>query len=203
MVRRAPGGPLTALLALTPFVLEPMLVARTGATLGHRLLGLRVVEVATGRPPGLLQSFGRYFVKVACLGPWLSPVIAITRRHQGIHDLLCDTVVEVVDPDSRKGRLAAYDPAKDAVRVGPGPRVLSTVGYSLGLLGAITIVGLLTSEACVFDGRCGPTERVVFDAASRLWFLLQYAVLWLGPAGRLPGVRTPTPAMTAASPRVE
>jgi len=76
------GGPLAALLALTPLVLEPILVARTGSTVGHHLFGLRVVDISTGRPPGLLPSFARYVMKAACLGPWLSPVIAITRRHQ-------------------------------------------------------------------------------------------------------------------------
>ena len=53
------GGPLAALLALTPLVLQPILVARTGSTVGHRLFGLRVVDISTGRPPGLLPSFAR------------------------------------------------------------------------------------------------------------------------------------------------
>ena len=53
------GGPLAALLALTPLVLEPILVARTGATVGHWLLGLRVwcpADIVLWRPAGRLPG---------------------------------------------------------------------------------------------------------------------------------------------------
>jgi uncharacterized RDD family membrane protein YckC len=183
------AGPLAALMALTPVVLEPILVARTGATVGHRLFGLRVVEIATGRPPGLLTSFARYFAKGACLGPSLAPIIAITRRHQGIHDLLCGTVVEVVDPESRKGRLAAYDPVLDARTATLGARVLSTLGYALAIAGAVVIVLLARVVACGPEGGCGRAGEATLDVAARVSFVLMYAVVWLGPAGRLPGAR--------------
>ncbi len=183
------GGPLAALLALTPVVLEPILVARTGATVGHWLLGLRVVEAATGRPPGLGTSFMRYFAKAACLGPWLSPVIAITHRHQGFHDLLCDTVVEVIDPESREGRLAAYDPAVDAITPTLSARVVSTLGFSGVLVAALITTGLLMWVSCGDDFQCGTVGTAFYNAVFRVWFVLQYIVLWLGPAGRLPGAR--------------
>lgn len=170
-------------------MLEPILVARSGSTLGHRLFGLRVVEIETGRPPRLGLSFARYILKGACLGPWLSPMIAITRRHQGIHDLMCGTVVEVVDPSSRRGRLAAYDPAFDAIWPTLSARVVSTIGFSLVLSLAIVTAGLLMRVSCGDDFECGTFGNVFFDVVLRLWFVLQYAVLWLGPAGRLPGVR--------------
>ena len=183
------AGPLAALLALTPLVLEPILVARSGATVGHRLFGLRVVDLSTGRPPGLLTSFARFFLKIACLGPWLSPAIAITGRHQGIHDMACGTVVEVVDPDTRKGRLAAYDPVLDARSATLGARVASTLGYGLAITVVFAIVVLLR---IIVAGPVGASSRagdVVVNVAERLWFVLLYAILWLGPAGRLPGVR--------------
>ena len=146
------AGPLAASLALTPLVLEPILVARTGATVGHRLFGLRVVDAATGRPPRLVTSFARYFLKAAFLGPWLSPIIAITREHQGLHDLLCGTVVEVVDPGTRKGRLAAYDPALDARSATLGARVASTLGYALVISAAFAIMILFNVVAIGADG---------------------------------------------------
>jgi uncharacterized RDD family membrane protein YckC len=183
------AGPLAVVLALTPLVLEPILVARTGSTVGHWLLGLRVVAVATGRPPGLVASFGRYVAKVACLGPWLSPLIAITRQHQGVHDMLCGTVVEVVDPSSRRGRLAAYDLALESRTASIAARVASTVGYSAVLAGGLVIVHLLRAMVCGDDVGCSGVAPWIAEVGLRLWFPMQYAVLWLGPAGRLPGAR--------------
>jgi uncharacterized RDD family membrane protein YckC len=171
-----------------PLLLEPILVARRGTTPAHWLLGLRIVDLETGRPPGLLVSFARYLLKIACLGPWLSPLIAVTARHQALHDFACGTVVEVIRPESRKGRLWTYDAAVDAVPVGPAARIVSTVGYSLVLLGAMGVV-LVLSHACVTERRCWIGEATALEAAARLWLALQYTVLWLGPAGRLPGVR--------------
>jgi uncharacterized RDD family membrane protein YckC len=182
------AGPLAALVALTPLLLEPILVWRTGATVGHRLFGLRVVDVTTGRPPTLLTSVVRYAAKGACLGPWLSPVIALTPRHQGIHDQMCGTVVEVVDPSSRKGRLATYDRALEARTATLGARLLSTVGYAVAISGAAVIVLMAKAVACEPDG-CGRPGVLVETATERLWFVLLYLVLWLGPSGRLPGAR--------------
>jgi len=183
------GGPLAALLASTPLVLEPILVAHSGMTVGHRLLGLRVVELATGRPPRIGPSFLRYVLKAAFLGPWLSPVIAVTDRHQGLHDLICGTIVEVVDPETRAGRLAAYDPVLDARSATLGARVLSTVGYALAISGAGVIAVLLKVVTCGPEGHCGGAGDIAVGVTDRLWFVLMYAVLWLGPAGRLPGAR--------------
>lgn len=187
------GGPLALAVLVVMVLLEPVMVARHGTTPGHWLFGLRIVSEDTGRPPSLPMSLARYVTKLACLGPWLSPVIAVTRTHQGLHDTLAGTVVDVIRPDSWRGRMRAYDPASDAVTVGAGPRVLSTVGYSIALFGAFVILLLLTSDTCMSENRCGPVERVTYFYGERLWFVLQYAILWLGPAGRLPGVRQPVP----------
>lgn len=183
------AGPLAAILALTPLLLEPILVAWTGATVGHWLLGLRVVALDTGRPPSLVASFVRYAAKFVSLGPWLSPIIALSRQHQGLHDMACGTVVEVVDPTTRRGRLAAYDPAVDARMATVAARITSTLGYSLVLAGGLVIVELLRSVICSDDAPCVGVSVWATNVASRLWFPLQYAVLWLGPAGRLPGAR--------------
>jgi uncharacterized RDD family membrane protein YckC len=172
-----------------PLLLEPILVARRGTTPAHWLLGLRIVDLETGRPPGLLVSFARYLLKIACLGPWLSPLIAVTARHQALHDLACGTVVEVIDPGSRGGRLAAYDPAVDAITPALSARVVSTLGFSAVLVLVLITTGLLMRVSCGDDFRCGTFGTAFFEVLFRVGFILQYMVLWLGPAGRLPGVR--------------
>jgi len=115
------------------------------------------------------------------LGAW--------RIAPGFHDLLCDTVVEVIDPESREGRLAAYDPAVDAITPTLSARVVSTLGFSGVLVAALITTGLLMWVSCGDDFQCGTVGTAFYNAVFRVWFVLQYIVLWLGPAGRLPGAR--------------
>lgn len=84
-------------------------VALTGRTVGKRLLGVRVVDVATGRLPSPKAALLRWVVPAApALVGWVSPEIAsyttwfsfvvylpILKRpqHRGIHDLVAGTIV--------------------------------------------------------------------------------------------------------------
>jgi uncharacterized RDD family membrane protein YckC len=182
------AGPLLWVIGVGGLALEPVLVAWRGATVGHVVLGLRVVCDDTDTPPGLLLATVRYGLKVFT-GPIFAPLVALTPRHQALHDMAVGTVVVVADP-AHAARQAAYDDAEPA---GPSPtvraRVITTVLYSLALLGAVSLIGLVLSEACRNEGRCGPIERRLTAIGGITWVALQYGVLWLGPAGRLPGVR--------------
>jgi len=83
-----------------------------------------------------------------------------------------------------------YDPVLDARTATVGARLLSTLGYALALAGAgLILVLVVQAVACGPDGGCGRAGRVVLGHGGSLWFVLMYAVLWLGPAGRLPGAR--------------
>ena len=104
----------------------------------------------------------------ACLGPWLSPVIGITRRRQGIHDLLCGTVVEVIAPESRGGRLASYDPVVDAITPALWPRVVSTLGFSAVLVLVLITTALLMRVSFGADVRCGTFGTAFFEVLFRV-----------------------------------
>ena len=83
--------------------------ALTGQTLGKRLLGIRVVDVATGELPGLRASVIRWAViAVPLLVGWVSPAVASytgwfsfaayvpilkAPQHRGVHDLVAGTIV--------------------------------------------------------------------------------------------------------------
>ncbi|MFF4649488.1 RDD family protein [Streptomyces sp. NPDC001380] len=95
----------TMVLMLVIFVLqlcyEWLMVAFAGATLGKRMVGLRVVNETTGQNPGLGSSFVRFIIPIVgwalCYLPgllvWLSPFFDNSGRQQGWHDKAAHTLV--------------------------------------------------------------------------------------------------------------
>lgn len=77
------------------YLYEPVLVAFTGGTLGHRLLGLRVKNYHDqDRNISLLSAFGRVIVK-GLLG-WLSFItITFNPQKRGIHDIATGSIVRL------------------------------------------------------------------------------------------------------------
>lgn len=81
----------------------------TGQTVGKRLLGIRVVDVATGELPSPKAAVVRWaVVAVPLLIGWVSPVVASYTgwfsfaayvpilkgpQHRGVHDLVAGTIV--------------------------------------------------------------------------------------------------------------
>jgi uncharacterized RDD family membrane protein YckC len=72
------------------FVMTAILTGLAGGTIGHRICGLRVMNLKTkdpkqvGLPGGLLRSL------LICL---LIPAVVFDRDHRGLHDLAVKTVV--------------------------------------------------------------------------------------------------------------
>ncbi|ONI76915.1 hypothetical protein ALI144C_32835 [Actinosynnema sp. ALI-1.44] len=90
-----PDSFLTVLLAtqVVLVVYETVLVAKTGATPGKRLARVKVVRVATGRPPGFTHAFIRAISSVpANLVPAVSALFDES-TYRGGHDRLAGTVV--------------------------------------------------------------------------------------------------------------
>jgi uncharacterized RDD family membrane protein YckC len=103
---------------------ELLPTAYWGRTPGKAMLGLRCVDVDTGRPPGFLRSLLRGLVLHAWvaipLAGWLLPVaVVITTllapRGRGVHDRLAGTAVVDAAPERRwaDDDLAPDDPRLD------------------------------------------------------------------------------------------
>ncbi len=75
------------------FLYEPVLVSWRGATLGHTLSGLRVVDLETGESPDAARALARFWLK-ATAGVIGFAVIALTGRPHALHDLAAGTCVE-------------------------------------------------------------------------------------------------------------
>lgn len=80
---------------------EAGMIATRGATLGKQLLGIKVVDEATGNIPGWGPAILRWLIPtlggfVCGIGTWvvyLSPFFDATRRNQGWHDKVAKTLV--------------------------------------------------------------------------------------------------------------
>jgi uncharacterized RDD family membrane protein YckC len=81
--------------AATWLFYEPMLVSLTGGTIGHYLYNMRVVDDRGGNV-NFLKTVARVVIK-SLLGWYSFVAMAMTHRHQAIHDLLTSSTVQIRD----------------------------------------------------------------------------------------------------------
>lgn len=179
------------------FVLyEPLLVSRTGGTIGHWYTNLRVVDDRTGGNLPLRTAFIRAGIK-AVLGVYSSLVMLATRRNQALHDLLTHSTVQIRDAAKAKAhhfiteRTELSSPTMPSAR-----RRIAVIAVYLGLMllayiiAFAIIVGLGgMSDACIDNDVCSASEKVL-ETIPGIAFLVTAAVLiGLGWRGRLFGAR--------------
>jgi ketosteroid isomerase-like protein len=115
-----------------------------------------------------------------------------TRRHQGFHDLVFGTTVEIRNPALATPYDYVEARAPDPTRV-PAPlwrRILVILVYSLaGFIGYVLVNVTTLSKECVIDGRCSSGEHAWGTFMVVAWMAAQAACIVLGWNGRLPGSR--------------
>ncbi len=178
--------------ALAILVLEPGLVAFTGGTIGHHMIGLKVQDSVRESNIGLVRATLRFLIKVLLGLPSLIFVL-MTRRHQALHDWVTGSVVLLRNPtqvptyealSERKDEKGGYlYPSR--VR-----RVLIILAYNIGLLAVLGLSsGVLLSEDCVERGVCSSTDNLYDMVLIICWVILLALVLVLGWRGQLWGGR--------------
>lgn len=174
---------------------EPVLVSRTGGTLGHHFTNLRVVDDRGGNV-SFLKACARLVVKGVL--SWYSFVImAATRRNQAVHDLLTRSTVQIRDPaKASPGQYVVERREVDEARMPSRRRrvlvtavylVVGIVAYLIAL-GVLLDLGLL-SEACLDRDYCSTGDRAVRIAAGVVPLLMIALVITAGWKGRLFGAR--------------
>jgi uncharacterized RDD family membrane protein YckC len=171
---------------------EPFMVWRFGGTLGHMRYNLRVVSDKTGQNPSLVGSLARWFVK-GLLGILSFFFMALTQRHQALHDALSRTTVQVreassADPDhfvlARTGPVGPADVSR--LR-----RSMAIVVYEAVLFGVVSIASIpFVSDACVYQDICSDGENLFFTVLGAVWLLAAGSILVVGWKGRLWGARS-------------
>jgi uncharacterized RDD family membrane protein YckC len=170
---------------------EPIMVARFGATVGHRAMNLRVVDERTGSNPGFLRAFVRFLVKAA-LGILSFTTMALTRRRQAVHDSLTNTTVQI--RDLARARPVDFRAERTPTPPGTMPsiarRIVVIIAYMVALLVAFALTSAVaTSPACLNEALCTPGEELVSTTLTLVWMALSVGVLIAGWRGRLFGCR--------------
>jgi uncharacterized RDD family membrane protein YckC len=109
------AGAAAFLVWLTVWVLyDPLMVSRTGGTIGHHLQNLKVVSDRTGRNPSVFAALVRNLFK-GLLGILSLLAMAGSSRKKALHDLIAGTTVQARDVHRARlrnfTRMARTDPA--------------------------------------------------------------------------------------------
>lgn len=173
------------------FLYEPLLIWRRGATIGHSRNHLRVVTDGTGRRPGLARSFARYLIKVV-LGLPSFVTMALTRKHQAVHDILTRTTVQLA-PNAGDADQEFYVERVDGSELILPSRLRRAVMMVVYLVGIFFLYGIVAvaidPQACASEATCAGGRRILFEGAALLWLALSLAVIVAAWKGLLPGAR--------------
>jgi uncharacterized RDD family membrane protein YckC len=180
------------LVAVPILIMEPGLVAWTGGTIGHHLVGVKVLKADGIHRLNFFAATLRAIVKFI-LG-WFSLIFVLTTaRHQAIHDLVVNSIVvhsdvsglpsyEVLPERQVESNQYTY-PAK-------WRRVLFIVMYwALCTIALIVFLALLSSENCSRFNRCTTSEVLASIVIQVVWLLTTGGLIVLGWSGRLPGAK--------------
>lgn len=188
-----PGPYGKAMLILVPiFILEPGLVAFSGGTIGHHMLGIRVTKRDGLGNINIFAATIRFIVKLV-LG-WLSFIFVLTTtKHQAVHDLLAGSIVVHKDPTG----LPSYEVLSersgdgDAYIYPPGWRRIVVIAL-YWILATVTlgiITNLVFSSDCTTIHRCTTIDHLLEMVLSVAWLVGLGWITLRGWTGNLYGCR--------------
>ena len=175
---------------------EPLLVWRTGSSVGHYLTNLRVVDNRTQGNVRFLKAIARQVIKTI-LGWYSFITMATTHRHQAVHDLLTGSTVQIRDLAKASSEDYVRERTVLSNRNLPSRawRVMVILAYLLLLLVLmyVAVNGLILggglSGACVLHDRCSSSENLLLGFVGLIWFASFGLAIVQGWRGRLPGCR--------------
>lgn len=171
---------------------EPVLVWQRGATLGHTVANIRVVDLRTGGTPTFLQALGRFWLK-AFVGLLAFAFMGTTRRHQALHDLAAGTTVEITDPAKARPEHFVEERAPMLTAGLPSAfrRVVVILAYSMiaSLIVGVTLIATQSAQCLERNSGCTPGERLLENFLGLLLVGLLAAFIIFGWTGRLLGAR--------------
>ena len=190
-VSEVPGATRLLLLLIVALVLlyEPILVSRRGATIGHAMSRIQVVDARTGRWPSFGRALARFVIKMVVGIPSFI-TMALSRRHQSVHDLLTQTIVQVPATEDavefHEERIAEPDVLL--------PSRLRRVAMILVYLAAVYVafavsITLVPAAGCIQRGPCSVAARMLIQGIGLGWLGLSAAVIIAGWRGLLIGAR--------------
>jgi uncharacterized RDD family membrane protein YckC len=173
-------------------IIEPGLVAFTGGTPGHHIMGLRIRDASRDENIGILRATVRAVVRT-CLG-WLSFIfVLVTQRHQALHDYFTSTVVVLRRPETLPAHEKFAPRTEDHARYlypSKTRRIVVILLYAfLSVVVLSTLSAVFLSERCATTNRCSLAENVAAYVLGIIWILCVGATIVLGWRGLLFGCR--------------
>ena len=173
-------------------VLEPGLVAFTGGTPGHHIMGLRIRDASRDENIGILRATARALIRTF-LG-WLSFIfVLVTQKHQALHDYFTSTIVVLRRPETHPTHEKFAARTEDHAQFlypSKSRRVVVIFLYvSLSFIAVSALGAALLSLECSTTNRCSPLENIIANVISISWFLCAGAIIVLGWRGLLYGCR--------------
>jgi uncharacterized RDD family membrane protein YckC len=192
----APGAGRAAVAGLVALTVlyEPLLVSRFGATVGHRLCNLRIVSERTGQRPAFWAAFVRFAVKSA-LGLPSFVFMALTRRHQALHDRVAGTTVRIRDLDRARDYDFAWERSEAEIAPAGLPSRARRVAAIIAYVAISSVVLSMTSvrvvpEACILTAACTPGDELRLQVVGAAWLAAVALCVIAGWRGRLWGARS-------------
>jgi uncharacterized RDD family membrane protein YckC len=192
------GSPIAvkiAWLVIPLLIVDPVLVAFSGGSPGHHVMGLRVRDAAQDRNIGIVRSLARTVIR-SLLG-WLSFVfVLVTQRHQALHDYFTSTVVVLRRPESVPAHEQFAARIENTMLYRYPSKLRRVAVIVLYLVLEFVLLSVLTwvvsSKECLNSHRCSTADFMLSRALSILWLLGFGAIVVLGWRGLLFGVRRET-----------
>ncbi len=156
---------------------EPALVSLTGGTVGHYLCNLRVVDDYGGN-----VSFPKALVRVlikSLLGWYSFLAMAMTSRHQAVHDFLTKSTVQI--RDFTKAQPYHFRGKRNET---PEPGMPSYLRRGVFIVGYLFVCFILFTLALALLERAGLISMRCIDGYPCSWAeLIILGSLWVGWAG--------------------
>ena len=181
---------------------EPIMVSMRGATFGHALRNLCVVDDRTHGNISFLKALARYVIKLV-LGLVSFLTMATTQRHQAIHDLLTGSTVRI--RDESRADLLHYHVARSEFADEAMPsrlhRSITILGYLLfvAVAAVFTAAKILTTGCLRDESLCTAAERPMLLAMNLGFLAICAVIVVMGWRGKLPGCRRSTNAASSHS----
>ncbi|HEY3486459.1 MAG TPA: RDD family protein, partial [Gammaproteobacteria bacterium] len=173
-------------------LLEPVAVSLTGGSVGHHFVGMRVRRLSEDSRLNLAMALVRFLVKTAVGIPAFF-VAFLTRRRQGLHDLIARSVVvhknvEGLPQHQSLPELTLADEHKVYASVWRRLLVIATYWLLSFIIWAV-ITSFIVLPLCSQSGVCTDGEAYGLLALFALFIVMVVAVAILGWKGFLYGCR--------------
>ncbi|HEY1267941.1 MAG TPA: RDD family protein [Candidatus Binatia bacterium] len=174
---------------------EPLLVSYRGATVGHRLMGFKIIDGTTKQPLSVPRSFARFWLKTV-LGIVSIAMAYFDKREQFLHDritgsraILADVALDRLDFSEERFVAAKVEAVARFVLPSMTRRIVIAVVYALAGIIATSAVTYTLFPQCMDEPAPATPCRAVDNASGSVIVIIVVAAIVAGLKGNLPGAR--------------